>query len=101
MLDIKNACLLSKWLFKLLSEDGVWQELLRNKYLTQHTLSEVKAKPTDSPFWKGRLRVKDQFFNSFKLGMESPLGFGRIFGCGMVLFNINIRTCIIFFNGEM
>ena len=53
-----------------MSENGVWQELLRNKYLTQHTLSEVKAKPTDSPFWKGLLRVKDQFFNRgrFQIG---------------------------------
>ena len=70
VLDIKNTCLLSKWLFILMSESGVWQELLRNKYLTQHTLSEVKAKPTDSPFWKGLLRVKDQFFNigRFQIG---------------------------------
>jgi len=32
-LDVQNKCLLSKWLFKLLNEDGVWQPLLRNKYL--------------------------------------------------------------------
>ena len=31
--DIKNKCLISKWLFKLLHEEGVWQELLTNKYL--------------------------------------------------------------------
>jgi hypothetical protein len=24
---IKNRCLLSKWLYKLLNEEGVWQEL--------------------------------------------------------------------------
>ena len=35
-LDIKNICLLSKWLFKLLNGDGVWQQLLRNKYLCNH-----------------------------------------------------------------
>ena len=28
MLEIKNKCLLSKWLYKLLNEEGVWQELL-------------------------------------------------------------------------
>ena len=32
-LDLQNKCLLSKWLFKLLNEDGMWQELLRNKYI--------------------------------------------------------------------
>jgi hypothetical protein len=62
VLDIKNKCLLSKWLFKLLNEDGVWQELLHNKYLSQKTLSEVQARPTDSPFWKGLLQIKDDFF---------------------------------------
>lgn len=50
VLDIKNKCLLSKWLFKLLHEEGVWQELLTNKYLNNKTLSQVEAKPTDSQF---------------------------------------------------
>jgi hypothetical protein len=39
VLDIKNRCLLSKWLLKLLSEEGVWQEMLSNKYLGSKTLS--------------------------------------------------------------
>jgi hypothetical protein len=30
-LDVQNRCLLSKWLYKLINEDGVWQELLRKK----------------------------------------------------------------------
>jgi hypothetical protein len=38
-LTIKNGCLISKWLFKLLSEEGVWQELLFNRYLGSKTLS--------------------------------------------------------------
>jgi hypothetical protein len=53
ILELKNRCLLSKWLFKLLNEDGVWQELLHNRYLSQKILSAVQAKPTYSPFWKG------------------------------------------------
>jgi hypothetical protein len=48
ILEIKN-----KWLFKLLNEDGVWQELVHSKYLIQKTLLGVQAKPTHSPFWKG------------------------------------------------
>jgi hypothetical protein len=62
VLDIKNSCLLSKWLFKLLNEKGMWQELIHNKYLKTKTLSQVQAKPTDSSFWKGILRGKDVFF---------------------------------------
>ena len=53
VLEIKNKCLLSKWLFKILNEEGVWQELIQNKYLKNKTLAQVEAKPTDSPFWKG------------------------------------------------
>jgi hypothetical protein len=50
VLELINKCLLSKWLFKLLSEDGMWQELIHNKYLRDKTLSQVEEKPTDSPF---------------------------------------------------
>ena len=32
-LQVKNEAFLSKWLFELLTEDGVWQTMLRNKYL--------------------------------------------------------------------
>jgi hypothetical protein len=47
---------------KLLSEEGVWQELLSNKYVCGKTLSQVQAKPTDSPFWKGIMGVQNDFF---------------------------------------
>ena len=70
MLEIKNQCLLSKWLFKLLHEKGVWQELLTNKYLGGKTLSQVTIKPSDSPFWKGILKFQRDFFanGSFTIG---------------------------------
>ena len=32
-LDIKNTALLSKWLLKLLTTEGTWQQMLRKKYL--------------------------------------------------------------------
>jgi hypothetical protein len=63
VLELKNKCLLSKWLFKLLSEEGMWQQLLYNKYLKNKTLSQVEAKPNDSQFWKGLMHIKKEFFN--------------------------------------
>jgi hypothetical protein len=56
-------------LFKILHE-GVWQELIQNKYLKNKTLLQVTAKPTDSQFWKGLIRVKNDFFQrgSFAVG---------------------------------
>jgi hypothetical protein len=70
VLDIKNSCLLSKWLFKIINEEGMWQELICNKYLKNKNLAEVQAKPTDSPFWKGLMNQKDTFFKygSFRVG---------------------------------
>jgi hypothetical protein len=70
VLELKNKCLLSKWLFKLLTEQGMWQEILHNKYLHSKTLAQVQVKPTDSPFWKGLMKVKSDFFSRglFKVG---------------------------------
>jgi hypothetical protein len=54
----------------LLNEDDVCQELLINKYLHCKMLSQVVAKSTNSPFWKGLMRVKEEFFSRghFKIG---------------------------------
>jgi hypothetical protein len=32
-IDIQNQCLLRKWVYKLINENGMWQELLRQKYV--------------------------------------------------------------------
>jgi len=49
-LNVKNIALLSKWLFKLLSSDGTWQQLLRNKYLASKPLVQAEWKLGDSHF---------------------------------------------------
>jgi hypothetical protein len=67
--DLKNKFLLSKWLYKLLNEDGVWQELLHKKYLQSKTLSQVSAKPNDPPCLEGFNECEDRFI------------FSRVFRC--------------------
>jgi len=47
-LDAQNKCLLSKWLFKLINEQGVWQTLLRRKYFGSKSLTQVEYLPGDS-----------------------------------------------------
>jgi hypothetical protein len=37
-LQAKNTVLLGKWLFKLLTKDGVWQTLLKRKYVDSKAL---------------------------------------------------------------
>jgi hypothetical protein len=60
-MEIQNQCLLSKWLFKLINEEGLWQTILRNKYLTSQTIGKVERKPGDSHFWGGLVKVKEAF----------------------------------------
>ena len=60
-LAIKNICMLSKWIFKLMNEDGIWQQLLHNKYLGSKSLTQVQYKPGDSQFWTGLMKVKSEF----------------------------------------
>ena len=48
----------------------MWEELIHNEYLHSKYVSQVTAKPFDSPFWKGLMRTKEDFFGrgSFKIG---------------------------------
>jgi hypothetical protein len=57
ILEFIKKYLLHKWVFKLLTEEGVWQQLLHNKFLKNKTLAQVKEKLTDSSFWKGFMRL--------------------------------------------
>jgi hypothetical protein len=62
-LEIQNKCLLSKWLYKLLNEEGMWQSLLRRKYLANRTLSQAQRRASDSHFWSGLMKIKDLFMS--------------------------------------
>jgi hypothetical protein len=77
VLELKNKSLLCKWLFKILNEDGVWQELLTNRYLHSKSLSQVTSQPSDSPFWKCIMEVKEEFFarGSFIVGNGESVRF--------------------------
>jgi hypothetical protein len=62
-LEAKNTALLGKWLFKLINEDGVWQTLLRRKYIGSKALTHVTWKAGDSHFWAGLMAAKNVFFS--------------------------------------
>jgi hypothetical protein len=74
-LEVHNKCLLSKWLFKLINRDGVWQHILRNKYLRDKTLTQVQYMSGDSQFWAGLMKVKGEFLllGKFDLGDGSQV----------------------------
>jgi len=72
-LEVKNRALLGKWLFKLLTEDGVWQTLLRRKYVGSKAVSQVYWKPRDSHFWAGLISTKKYFFRYGSFSIKDGL----------------------------
>jgi hypothetical protein len=62
-LNTKNIALLSKWIYKLLTSDGMWQQVLRNKYLGSKPLAQVESKIGDSHFWSYLMSVKHDFLH--------------------------------------
>jgi hypothetical protein len=76
-LNMMNIALLSKWIYKLLTSDGMWQQLLSNKYVGSKPLSQVVWKLGDSHFWSGLMKVKPSFFlyDSFLLKDGSQVRF--------------------------
>jgi hypothetical protein len=76
-LELKNKALLGKWLARFLTEDGVWQNLLRRKYVGSKAISQVSWKPGDSHFWAGIMATKKHFFpyGSFSIMDGSEIRF--------------------------
>jgi hypothetical protein len=69
--------LLGKWLFKLHTEDGIWQTIIKRKYIDTKALSQVIWKPGDSHFWAGLMATKKSFFclGSFSIKDGSEIRF--------------------------
>jgi hypothetical protein len=78
-LEIQNQCLLNKWLFKLINEDGLWQIIIRNKYLAGQTIGKVDRKPRDSHLWSGLMKGKETFlrYESFRLNNRKHIRFWK------------------------
>lgn len=53
-----NISLLCKWWWKLETEDGLWQRIVKAKYMRNNTTSSVKHRLDDSPIWANLIKVK-------------------------------------------
>ena len=75
--NLHNKSLLNKWLYKLCNIDEMWPKLLRNQYINNKALSQVKRKARDSHFWMDFMAVKDQFLDlvRFNLMHDSQIWF--------------------------
>ena len=76
-LELKNIALLSKWLYHLLTTYGIWQQILRNKYLGNKLLVQVQWKSGDSHFLTSLMKVKANFlkFGTFIIKDGSQIRF--------------------------
>lgn len=62
--------MICKWLHKLSNEHGIWQELLRNKYIKAKTLSQVEEKRRRLTFLDEPDECKDTFFSLGIFGLK-------------------------------
>lgn len=56
-----NISLLCKWWWKLEREDGLWQNIVKYKYLRNDTIQSVSHKIHDSSVWYDLLKIKDVY----------------------------------------
>jgi hypothetical protein len=54
-----NISLMCKWWWRLETEEGLWQEIVKYKYLKNKSIHEVSHRLNDSPIWADLLKVKD------------------------------------------
>ena len=83
-----NISLLGKWWWKLEKEEGLWQQIIKFKYLKNLTIQEVKHKLNDSPMWYDLLKIKNIYLQGrgLSIGNGSLTGFGLIPGYIMSLY---------------
>ncbi|WVZ89203.1 hypothetical protein U9M48_035635, partial [Paspalum notatum var. saurae] len=64
-------------LYKLLTSDGTWQQILGNKYIGSKPLAQVEWKIGDSHFWSCLMKVKPDFlcFRTFLVKDGSQVRF--------------------------
>jgi hypothetical protein len=68
-----NLSLLCKWLWKHDRENGLWQQIIKYKYLRHDSICSVKHKQTDSPMWADLLKVR----NLYLQGRKFVIGNGK------------------------
>ena len=78
-MELKNIALLNKWIYRLLTTDGTWQQILRNKYLGPKPLVQVQWKTGDSYFLASLMKVKRDFlrFGTFIIKDGSQVRFWK------------------------
>jgi hypothetical protein len=70
-LQKQNSSVLCKWWWKLETEQGLWQDIVKDKYLRNKSVATVTAKFNDSPCWKSLLKIKNTYLVGRKVNHRS------------------------------
>jgi hypothetical protein len=62
-----NISLMTKWWWKLDNEIGLWQEIVRFKYLKNDPIHIVRHRQNDSAIWFDLLKIKDVYLQGRKM----------------------------------
>ena len=80
----QNLSLPAKWWWKLETKNGLWQDIIKARYLRRDTIASVKGKTSDSPCWKAIMKVKDLYMAGRRVVIQS----GNIARSGGILLGI-------------
>lgn len=53
-----NISLMCKWWWKLDTETGIWQDIVKAKYLSKCAIGNVQHRLGDSPAWSDLMKIK-------------------------------------------
>ena len=93
----QNISLMVKWWWKVETQKGLWQDIVRARYLRNKTIADVTARFSYSPCSKSPLNVKNVYMLGRKIETkkETSLGCGKTRLMGLLLFRINFLSCLI------
>jgi len=79
-----NRSFLCKWWWKLEHEEGVWQEIVKKKYLKNNWISHITQKPSNSPVWNDLIKIKHIYVKGrvMRLGNGKSIDFWHDTWCG-------------------
>jgi hypothetical protein len=72
-----NISLLVKWWWLLESEEGLWQDIVRLKYVKQSPICMIPHRIDDSPLWKDLMKIRHLYLKgrTFKLNNGRGVSF--------------------------
>ena len=66
-----NISLLYKWWWKFEKEDGLWQKIVKFKYLKNKSIHDVRHKLNDSSMWYDLLKVREIYLQGRSISIKN------------------------------